>query len=240
MRLGVNIDHVATLRNARGGVHPCPIKAAKLAQKAGADIIVAHLREDRRHIKELDIDNIIQHVKIPLQIEIAPTQFMIDYVLSKEIKKVCIVPEKRMELTTEGGLNLKNSFPFLEKNLPELQKKQVEVSLFIDPIKDNLALIEELKVKAVEIHTGEFANSSEKEEEKKLFDKLKEAAIFFKKRNISIRAGHGLTYSKVTKIIEIDVIEELNIGHFIIGEALFDGIENVVKKMRNLIDNRVF
>ena len=133
MRLGINIDHVATLRNARGGLHPDPTKAAMLAESAGADLIVAHLREDRRHINEKDIADIIRVINIPLQLEIAPTSFMFEFAIKNKIKKVCIVPEKRQELTTEGGLNIKYNLKFLKKNLPDLFKNNIEVSLFLDP-----------------------------------------------------------------------------------------------------------
>ena len=159
MRLGVNIDHVATLRNARGGIHPDPIKAALISEKAGADLIVAHLREDRRHINEDDIANIIKSINIPLQIEIATTSFMFNFAIRNNIKKVCIVPEKREELTTEGGLNIKYNFNFLKEMLPDLYKNNIEVSLFLDPDMRNIDVCKELGVNAIEFHTGEIANA---------------------------------------------------------------------------------
>ncbi len=234
MRLGVNIDHVATLRNARGGIHPNPIKAAIISEKAGADLIVAHLREDRRHINEDDIANIIKNINIPLQLEIAPTNFMLNFAIKNNIKKVCIVPEKRQELTTEGGLNIKYNFNFLKENLPKLFKNNIEVSLFLDPDIDNINMCIELGVKAIEFHTGEISNANE-EEEKALINKLDNVIAYAGTQGISSRAGHGLNFEKTKKIINIKYLEELNIGHFIIGESIFYGLSDVVKKMKAII-----
>jgi pyridoxine 5-phosphate synthase len=234
MRLGVNIDHVATLRNARGGIHPDPIKAAVIAEKAGADLIVAHLREDRRHINESDIANIIKNINIPLQLEVAPTSFMFNFAVRNNIKKVCIVPEKRQELTTEGGLNIKYNFDFLKEMLPTLYKNNIEVSLFLDPDTENIDVCKELEVNAIEFHTGEIANASG-EEEKFLINKLKNVIEYAATLGISIRAGHGLNFDKTKKIINIKYLEELNIGHFIIGESIFYGLSEVVKKMKKII-----
>ena len=234
MRLGVNIDHVATLRNARGGIHPDPIKAAVISEKAGADLIVAHLREDRRHINEDDIANIIKSINIPLQLEVAPTSFMFNFAIRNNIKKVCIVPEKRQELTTEGGLNLKYNYNFLKEMLPSLYENNIEVSLFLDPDIDNIAVCKELGVNAIEFHTGEIANAFG-EEEKFLINKLKNVIEYTATQGISIRAGHGLNFDKTKKIINIKYLEELNIGHFIIGESIFYGLSEVVKKMKKII-----
>ena len=234
MRLGVNIDHVATLRNARGGIHPDPIKAAVISEKAGADLIVAHLREDRRHINEDDIANIIKNINIPLQLEVAPTSFMFNFAIRNNIKKVCIVPEKREELTTEGGLNINYNFNFLKKMLPNLYKNDIEVSLFLDPDIKNIDVCKELGVNAIEFHTGEIANAFG-EEEKFLINKLKNVIEYTATQGISIRAGHGLNFDKTKKIINIKYLEELNIGHFIIGESIFYGLSEVVKKMKKII-----
>ena len=235
MRLGINIDHVATLRNARGGTHPSPIRAAKIVEKCGADLLVVHLREDRRHIREEDISSIQKKISIPLQLEIAPTNFMFDYCINNNIKKVCIVPEKREELTTEGGLDIKKNYSFLEKNLVKLTEKNVEVSLFLDPNIENIKRLNDLGLNAVEFHTGEFANAN-KEEEKFFLDNIEKVTNFAITRGISIRAGHGLNFQKVKKLLNISSIEELNIGHFIIGEAIFIGLENVIKEMLALIN----
>ena len=234
MRLGVNIDHVATLRNARGGIHPDPIKAAVISEKAGADLIVAHLREDRRHINEDDIANILKNINIPLQLEVAPTSFMFNFAIRNNIKKVCIVPEKREELTTEGGLNINYNFNFLKKMLPNLYKNDIEVSLFLDPDIKNIDVCKELGVNAIEFHTGEIANAFG-EEEKLLINKLKNVIEYAANLGISVRAGHGLNFDKTKKIINIKYLEELNIGHFIIGESIFFGLYEVVKKMKKLI-----
>ena len=234
MRLGVNIDHVATLRNARGGIHPDPIKAALISEKAGADLIVAHLREDRRHINEDDIANIIKNINIPLQLEVAPTSFMFNFAIRNNIKKVCIVPEKREELTTEGGLNINYNFNFLKKMLPNLYKNDIEVSLFLDPDMKNIDVCKELGVNAIEFHTGEIANAFG-EEEKLLINKLKNVIEYAANLGISVRAGHGLNFDKTKKIINIKYLEELNIGHFIIGESIFYGLSEVVKKMKKII-----
>ncbi len=235
MKLGVNIDHVATIRNARGGKHPSPKKAAEIAEKSGADSIVVHLREDRRHINERDIKNIIKNIKIPLQLEIAPTKFMFDFALKNNIKKLCIVPEKRKELTTEGGLDLNKNFKFLSKNIPKLIKQGIEVSLFIDPVISNIEIVKKLKVNAIEIHTGSYANSQniKKNTYLKQIKKIVRVAL---NNNISVRAGHGLNFENVKNIIKISGIEELNIGHFIIGEAIFYGLEDVILKMLNLMN----
>ena len=234
MRLGVNIDHVATLRNARGGIHPDPIKAAVISEKAGADLIVAHLREDRRHINEDDIANIIKNINIPLQLEVAPTRFMFNFAIRNNIKKVCIVPEKRQELTTEGGLNIKYNFNFLKEMLPNLYKNNIEVSLFLDPDIENIDVCKELGVNAIEFHTGEIANTFG-EEEKFLINKLENVIKYAATLGISNRAGHGLNFDKTKKIINIKYLEELNIGHFIIGESIFYGLSEVVKKMKKII-----
>ena len=234
MRLGVNIDHVATLRNARGGVHPNPIKAAKISEEAGADLIVAHLREDRRHINEDDVENIIKNIKIPLQLEVAPTNFMFDFAIKNNIKKVCIVPEKRQELTTEGGLDIEYNLKFLRSNLPRLYENDIEVSLFLDPDIENVNACKELGVNAIEFHTGEIANSNG-QEEKELIRKLEKVVAYAAFQGVSNRAGHGLNFDKTKKIIKIKYIEELNIGHFIIGESIFDGLSEVIKKMKEII-----
>ena len=235
MKLGVNIDHVATIRNARGGTHPSPIKAAEIAEKSGADSIVVHLREDRRHIKEKDIEYIIDNIKIPLQLEIAPTKFMFDFAINNNIRKVCIVPEKRKELTTEGGLDLEKNFKFLSKYIPKLVDKGIEVSLFIDSVIENIEIVKKLDVQIVEIHTGDYANSYNNNSKNTSLKKIKNIASLALKNNIRVRAGHGLTFDNVKNIVEIPGIEELNIGHFIIGEAILYGLENVILKMISIM-----
>ncbi len=238
MRLGVNIDHVATLRNARGGLHPDPIKAANIVESSGADLVVVHLREDRRHINEKDISRIQSSLNIPLQLEIAPTEYMFNYAIKNNIKKVCIVPEKRKELTTEGGLDIKKNSIFLSRNISKLLDKNIEVSLFLDPNIENVELCLKLNVKAIEFHTGDFANAKNLDENKH-YEDLVSVTNVASHEGISIRAGHGLTYEKVKKILSIKSIEELNIGHFIIGEAIFYGLEKVVEKMKKIISKEL-
>jgi pyridoxine 5-phosphate synthase len=237
MRLGVNIDHVATLRNARGGLHPDPIKAAKIAEKSGADLIVAHLREDRRHINEKDVLKILNNINIPLQLEIAPTEYMFNFVLKNKINKVCIVPEKRQELTTEGGLDIKYHKNFFKKQLPKLIEKNTEVSLFLDPKIENIDLCLDIGISAIEFHTGEYANSLEAQEQYFL-EELDAVIKYSKAKGISIRAGHGLNFDKTKKLIKLKWIEELNIGHFIIGESVFQGLASVVKEMKEIIKGK--
>ena len=234
MRLGINIDHVATLRNARGGWHPDPIKAAMISEEAGADLVVAHLREDRRHINEDDIENILKKINIPLQLEVAPTNFMFNFAINNNIKKVCVVPEKRQELTTEGGLNIEYNLKFLKEKLPKLHENNIELSLFLDPEIKNVNACKELGVNAIEFHTGEIANSYGNKE-KTLINKFEKVIEYTALQGISVRAGHGLNFEKANKIINIRHLEELNIGHFIIGEAIFYGLADVIKKMKKVI-----
>ena len=179
----------------------------------------------------------MNNIKIPLQLEIAPTEFMFDFAISNNIKKVCIVPEKRKELTTEGGLDLKSNFNFLNKRLPRLIKKNIDVSLFIDPNLDNIDLVKKLWINSVEIHTGNYANASQKNEMVYL-EEIKSMVELAKSNKIKVSAGHGLTFDKVKRIIAINGIEELNIGHFIIGESIFYGLENVIVKMLKLMRNK--
>ena len=237
MRLGVNIDHVATLRNARGGVHPSVMRAAQVVQQCGADLIVVHLREDRRHIREEDINIITENINIPLQLEIAPNKGMFNYSIENNIQKVCVVPENRRELTTEGGLNIKKNDLFLKNNLKTLFKNNIEVSLFIDPDLDIIKRAQDLGVEAIELHTGQYANAT-LDYEQNYLDKIIEATNYAINNGMSVRAGHGLNFNKVKNLLNIRGIEELNIGHFIIGEAIFSGLDRVIKNMLELIKNR--
>jgi len=235
LKLGINIDHVATIRNARGGLHPDPIKAALIAEDSGADNITAHLREDRRHISDIDIKKIVKKLKIPLNLEMAPTNEMLNIAISSKVKRVCLVPEKRKEITTEGGLNViknKNKIFYLIK---KLKKNNVKVSIFVDPDINQIAICKDLKASSVELHTGEFCNN--KNNKRYEYDKLKKSAIFAKKNNLECHAGHGISYETVEKIAKINEITELNIGHFIIGEAVFVGLKESIIKMRRIIDN---
>ncbi len=235
LKLGINIDHVATIRNARGVLHPDPLKAALIAQNAGADNITAHLREDRRHISDIDIKKLVKTLRIPLNLEMAPTNEMLNIAISSKVKRVCLVPEKRKEITTEGGLdvlkNKKKFFNFVKK----LKKNNIKVSIFIDPDIKQISVCSNLNVSSVEIHTGEFCDN--KKNKRYEYEKLKKSAMFAKKNNLECHAGHGISYETVRKIAEIKEISELNIGHFIIGEAIFVGLKKSILKMRKIIDN---
>ena len=237
MRLGVNIDHVATIRNARGGVHPDPIKAAQIAYKAGADGITAHLREDRRHISENDIINIKKNIKLPLNLEMAPTLAMLNIALEIKPERVCLVPEKRKEITTEGGLNIwgaeNNKLKIIRKIIKDCSSKNINVSVFIDPDIKQIDAVRNLGVKIIELHTGSYSHEITKDTElKRIIDSAKYAF----KNKMEIHAGHGLNYLNVRNIASIKYISELNIGHFLIGEAIFIGLDEAVKKIRKIMD----
>jgi len=235
IKLGVNIDHVATIRNARGGMHPDPVKAALIAQNTGADNITAHLREDRRHISDIDIKKLMQKLRIPLNLEMAPTKEMLNIALSLNLKRICLVPEKRKEITTEGGLDVKKNKKKLGIFLKKLFKKNIQVSLFINPNVNQINAAKDLKVSAIELNTGLFC---EKNENRTLeYEKLKSAALFAKNNNLECHAGHGITYKTVSLISKIHEISELNIGHFIIGESIFLGLKESIFRMRKLINN---
>ena len=238
MRLGINIDHVATIRNARGSYHPDPIKAAKIAEKSGADGITAHLREDRRHISDQDIKALKENIKIPLNLEMAATQEMLEIALEFKPERVCLVPEKRLEVTTEGGLELLNIKDkkkyFIQNIIKQCIKANIDVSLFIDPDLKQINEVLALEGNIVEFHTGEYCNTNYKSIELK---RIKKAVNFAVDKGIEVHAGHGLNFENVKEIAKINNIKELNIGHFLIGESIFMGLEKVIKKMRNIIDS---
>jgi len=238
-RLGVNIDHVATIRNARGENYPEPLKAALIAQKAGADSITVHLREDRRHIRDKDLKNIKKKINIPLNLEIAPTKEMIQIAIKTKPNFVCIVPEKRKEITTEGGLNIKKTKKFLKNTISKLKKNKIKVTLFIEPKIKDIKLSHLLGADSVELHTGSFCNSFNKKQGiKKKFLNLKRSADYAKKIGLDVHAGHGLTYKSTSKVLKIKNIVEFNIGHFIIAESLFLGLNNTIKNFKKLINSR--
>tara|TARA_A100001015_G_scaffold304555_1_gene395913 strand:+ start:5579 stop:6292 length:714 start_codon:yes stop_codon:yes gene_type:complete len=227
-RLGVNIDHVATLREQRKENDPNLLEAAKIALKAGADIITIHLREDRRHIQDKDVYE-LTNARIPLNFECAATPEML--LIAKKIKpqSVCIVPEKREELTTEGGLDLSKNTIYLEKFIKELKTNQIKVSLFVDPNEKSFFEALRLNADCIEVHTGQYAVSNSSEEEIK---KLKNIANLTKTHPISLHAGHGLNFENIGKIINIEEIEEVNIGHSLIADAIFNGLETTIKNMK--------
>jgi pyridoxine 5-phosphate synthase len=239
LRLGVNIDHVATVRNARGGPHPDPIRAAHAAALAGADGITLHLREDRRHIRDDDLVAFTQQVKLPLNLELAATEEMLEIALRHPTHAVCIVPEKREERTTEGGLDvarLHNSIAPMVRRLSEAGRR---VSLFIEPDPIQLAVAEAMGAAVVELHTGAYADAclaGETDTAEVLLEKLRHAAAVGSKRGLEVHAGHGLTFENVKPIAAIPELYELNIGHFLIGEAIFTGLETAIAHMRALMD----
>ena len=236
-RLGVNIDHVATIRNARGEIYPDPLRAALIAQKSGADSVTIHLREDRRHIRDYDLKNIKRKLKIPLNLEMAPTKEMLKIATKNKPDFVCIVPEKRQEITTEGGLNLKKNINKLKRIINKLKKNNIRVSLFIEPNVADIKLSKLLGANCVELHTGSFCNLLNKgKKTDKSFLKLKNSANYANKVGLEVHAGHGLTYKSARRISNIKNISEFNIGHFIIAESLFLGLNNTINKFKKIIN----
>ncbi len=236
IRLGVNIDHVATVRNARGEKYPNPLRAAILAEKCGADSITIHLREDRRHINDSDLNSIISNLKIPLNLEIAATKEMLKIALKHRPPFVCIVPEKRKEITTEGGLNLDFKKSFLQEIILKLKRKKIRVSLFIEPSLSDIKKAKLLNVDCIEIHTGRFCNlvNSNKNFKNDLL-KIKKAVIFANKIGLEVHAGHGLTYKSAKILSKTKGIKEFNIGHFLIGESIFAGLPNTIKQFKKIV-----
>jgi pyridoxine 5-phosphate synthase len=238
-RLGVNIDHVATIRNARGVNYPSPLRAALIAEKSGADSITIHLREDRRHIIDYDLAIIKKKLKIPLNLEMAPTKEMLNLALKYKPDYVCVVPEKRSEITTEGGLNLLNKNKFLKGIINSLKAKKIRVSLFIEPTILNVLMSKELGADCVELHTGKYCNSFNIKKKRNLeINRLKKVSLFARNKNLGVHAGHGLTYKTAKTISRIKYIEEFNIGHFIVSEAVFVGLKKSIKIFKNILNNK--
>ena len=235
LRLGVNIDHVATVRNARGGAFPDPVRAAILAEQAGADGITAHLREDRRHISDDDIARLTNEIKIPLNLEMAATEEMLAIALKAKPHAACIVPEKREERTTEGGIDVIGQHNRLKPIVAALVDAGIRVSMFIEPDRKQLDASRTLGAPVVELHTGAYANASGEAREN-LLRHIHNAAEFGADIGLEIHAGHGLAYDNVKAIAAIPHIRELNIGHFLIGEAIFAGLAESIQKMRALMD----
>jgi pyridoxine 5-phosphate synthase len=236
LRLGVNIDHVATIRNARGGTHPDPVRAAHIAADAGADGITAHLREDRRHITDEDIDRLMAEIDLPLNLEMAATKEMLAIALAHKPHAACIVPEKREERTTEGGLDAAGQFETLKPYVDRLRDAGIRVSLFIEPSDEQVAAAIRLGAPVVEFHTGRYAHV-EAEDRAIELKRIVDAAALAAKNGIEPHAGHGLTFDNVIPVAAIPQIAELNIGHFLVGEAIFTGLEASVKRMRQLMDS---
>ncbi|HEX3653286.1 MAG TPA: pyridoxine 5'-phosphate synthase [Rhizomicrobium sp.] len=235
IRLGVNIDHVATIRNARGGKFPDPVRAAKLAAQAGADGITAHLREDRRHISDDDIARLSSEIDLPLNLEMAATEEMLDIALRHRPHAACIVPEKREERTTEGGIDAAGQYDRLLPIVGRLHDAGVRVSLFIEADRQQLDAAAALGAPVVELHTGAYCNAEGVEREE-ILKALRRAAAYGASAGLEIHAGHGLAYDSVVPVARVPEIRELNIGHFLIGEAIFVGLEDSIRHMRALID----
>ena len=235
LRLGVNIDHVATVRQARGGEHPQPLRAAVIAANAGADGITAHLREDRRHISDRDIEALRLELHIPLNLEMAATEEMKAIALRHLPHACCIVPENRQERTTEGGIDAAGQQVRLTPIVRELVEAGIRVSMFVEPDKRQLDASRALGAPVVELHTGAYSEAKGVDRQR-LLEKVREAARYGASIGLEIHAGHGLTYENVKPIAVIPEIRELNIGHYLIGEAIFVGLEASIREMRRLMD----
>ena len=236
IRLGVNIDHVATVRNARGENYPSPLRAALLAQKNGADSVTIHLREDRRHINENDLKKIKNKIKIPLNLEIAATKEMLRIATKSRPPFICIVPEKRKEITTEGGLNLNHNKKFLQSLIKKLKKNKSRVSLFIEPSLKDLNKAKKLKADCVEIHTGKLCNLINKKKNYiKELRKIKNIVNKGRELGLEVHAGHGLTFTSAKILTRVKGIHEYNIGHFLIGESIFIGLSSTIKRFKKIL-----
>lgn len=235
LRLGVNIDHVATIRNARGGLHPDPVRAARAAARAGADGVTAHLREDRRHMTDQDIARLVEDIELPLNLEMAATVEMLDIALRHLPNAACIVPEKRQERTTEGGLDAVGDRERLAPFVRRLAEAGIRVSLFVEPDAAQIDAAAALGAQVVELHTGAYCEADGAERERR-FARIRAAAAHAEAAGLECHAGHGLSYDSVAPIAGIPTIAELNIGHFLIGEAIFGGLESAIRRMRVLMD----
>ena len=236
LRLGINIDHVATIRNARGGGHPDPVRAAKLAADAGADGITAHLREDRRHISDADIDRLAGEIDLPLNLEIAATEEMLDIALRHVPPAACLVPEKRQEVTTEGGLDVAGGRDHLKYYVEQLNQAGIRVSMFIDPEIEQLRAASDLGAPVIELHTGSYCDLPPGAGRDAELERLVAAAAEAERLGLECHAGHGLTFETVGPVAAITTVVELNIGHFLVGEAIFGGLDSAIRRMRALMD----
>lgn len=235
LRLGINIDHIATIRNARGGLHPDPVRALEMAKKAGADGITAHLREDRRHIRDNDMYRIVKSTNLPLNFEMASTNEMLKIALEVKPNACCIVPEKRTEVTTEGGLDVVGKDNSLRPYISMLKEAGIRVSLFVDPEEKQIVAASGVGADIVELHTGSYCHAEGAAREKEL-QKIISSANLCGELGLECHAGHGLCYETTPAIAAIPNIVELNIGHFLIGEAIFVGLHESISKMRRIMD----
>ncbi len=240
LRLGVNIDHVATLRNARGGVHPDPVRAAEIAASAGADGITAHLREDRRHIRDDDMRRLKEEIALPLNFEMAATAEMLQLCTQVQPHACCIVPENRNERTTEGGLDVAGGHNFIAPFVRELNDAGVRVSLFVDPEREQIEAAKSAGAPVIEIHTGAYYEATAATEPSRIkteLEKIRAGAALANEIGLEVHAGHGLTFHNVQPVAAIAEIVELNIGHFLVGEAVFMGLAEAVKEMKRLMQD---
>jgi pyridoxine 5-phosphate synthase len=237
-RLGVNIDHIATIREIRHSIEPEPLFAALICEAAGADSIVVHLREDRRHIQDADLYALKQVVKIKLNLEMSIADDIVGIACKVKPDQSTLVPEKRQELTTEGGLDVLANFKKIKQALIRLKKQNIEASLFIDPDKNQIDASQEIGVSTIELHTGRFADAKSQKEQDKYFKQLKTQAIYAKRKGLHVFAGHGLNYNNVGRVAGIKVIEELNIGYSIVCRAALVGLDHAVKEMKMLINGK--
>jgi len=235
LRLGINIDHVATIRNARGGTHPDPVRAAKMAAGAGADGITAHLREDRRHISDADIARLSAEIDLPLNLEMAATDEMLGIALRHRPHAACIVPERREERTTEGGLDAAGQHNVLAPLVTQLRGVNIRVSLFIEPDRRQIDAAKRLGAPVVELHTGRYCHLDGAAQATELA-RLADAAAYAAGLGIEVHAGHGLSFDNVAAVAAIPEVAELNIGHFLVGEAIFIGLDPSIREMRRLMD----
>ena len=235
MRLGVNIDHIATIRQARGTHYPSVVKAALGAEKAGADSLTLHLREDRRHMQDHDLYELKPLLKTKMNLELAPTDEMIKIALDVKPQDVCLVPERREERTTEGGLDIINNYDLLKNACSSLKSAGVRVSLFVAPNINHIEMAIKMKAPVIEIHTGHYANLEDSMAKITELNTIKHAVSFAQKAGLEVNAGHGLHYKNVQEIAKIKGIKELNIGHSIVAEALFVGWERAIKDMKEII-----
>jgi pyridoxine 5-phosphate synthase len=239
LRLGINIDHVATIRNARGGRDPDPVRAAKLAATAGADGITAHLREDRRHISDEDILRLSREIDLPLNLEMAATDEMLSIALKHRPHAACIVPEKRAERTTEGGIDAAGQHNRLAPIIRLLSESNIRVSLFVEPDQRQLDAAKSLGAPVVELHAGAYCHAAAEghvKERERLLEAIREGARYGASLGLEIHAGHGFSYDTVGPVAAIPEIRELNIGHFLVGEAIFCGLDASIRRMRALMD----
>ncbi len=235
IRLGVNIDHVATLRQARGGLHPKPMDAALLCQRAGAHGITVHLREDRRHIQPEDVIALKKHLALPLNVEMSLSKQVVEFVLKVKPHMITLVPERREERTTEGGLDVRKYFEGLRSTCEKFKRRKVLTSIFIRPIESQIRACSKLGADFVELHTGEYAEANTQTEKKKQWQRLNEAARLAQKLGLRVNAGHGLNYDNTPAITQIKGLVELNIGHAIISRAVFTGMESAVREMVGIL-----